>query len=631
MRSRQFAMLWHLVGILALAMGLPAHSSLASGSAAPKVRLSEVILPSVIWQGIPFKVGGTWHIPDGAIDDSWQVTYQLRGNAGEVIAECVSETRLGDVVQTETRVLIDECVVTSSVSAGLYSLTLFVHADGVLLPLETAGEQSDGSVLIGEVSVRAAQMGGTRLYLPLAQSPDGRAVARGISPSIQSVTGVSNGSVLRGRVYIGATTYGDVSSVEFNLTGPTSIDWTEAGSPWWFLGNNGSDKNGWDTTSTPDGSYKMVITASGGSGSVRVERAFSVDNVQSTTAFRNGVFITPARLTAIRKAVADRRSPNYSAYSRLVSDCDSARYEAPTPPSTLSVPNFYENPDGHARAKEAIKNDSNNAYALALCYRITGKAAYGEASARIIKAWGSTLKYIDTSQNAALVFSYHFPSMIFAADLLRDSPVFSGDASSSFSSFLKSVALRGSTMDANSRVGCGYRSGETITNNWSDWGVLLEMSIAVYTRNTTHYNETTEKWRSNVRIQIDDNGNLPIEGRRNDCSGDTGLHYTNFAMLPLTIAAEIADNNGTNLYDDWRFVRAVRRTAEVDRYPSRFPFFSYSDSYYPNMRYKVAWLELTSNHVSDSNASWLLSQFRPTSLSEVLRFATLTHGNLPVN
>lgn len=99
-------------------------------------------------------------------------------------------------------------------------------------------------------------------------------------------------------------------------------------------------------------------------------------------------------------------------------------------------------------------------------------------------------------------------------------------------------------------------------------------------------------------------------------------------MQPLTIAAEIAFNNGTNLYQDQHYQRAVHRTAEVNRYPSRFPFYRHRDSEYVDTRYKVAWLEVARNHIADANADWLMGQFRPVATAEVIRYATLTHGNL---
>ncbi|MBC8162412.1 MAG: alginate lyase family protein [Roseiflexaceae bacterium] len=388
----------------------------------------------------------------------------------------------------------------------------------------------------------------------------------------------------------------------------------------------------------PDGSYPLgsveVAVGNAAAPGLTAHKTYlplSASAGNATSVFNStGVFISTARVQAIRQAVSDRRAPNYAAYERLLYECNNAMRTAPNPPRTLYVPPFYENPDGHGRAKEAVKNDSNNAYALALCYRITGNESFAQAGARVISAWSTTLTKMDTRDDTTLVFSYHFPSMIFAADLLRGAPPYTTAIDQRFVTFLKTTALQGSSMNTVSRVGCGYKSGVQLTNNWSDWGTVLAMSIGVFTADTQLYAESVQKWRSNVSIQIDDQGNLPIEGRRNNCSGDTGLHYTNYAMQPLTIAAEIAYNNGTDLYQDQRYQRAIHRTAEVDRYPSRFPFARHNDSEYVDTRYKVAWLEVARNHTADANADWLLEQFRPVVTTEVIRYATVTHGNLQV-
>ena len=390
----------------------------------------------------------------------------------------------------------------------------------------------------------------------------------------------------------------------------------------------------------PDGSYPLgtveVTTADATSRGRRVYKTYLPINVlvgapaPTPAPTPTSVFISTARVQAIRQAVSEQRAPNYEAYQRLLYECGNAMNEAPTPPRTLYVPPWYQDPNGHSRAGDAVQNDSNNAYALALCYRITGNESFAQAAVHIISAWSTTLTQIDARDDTLLVFSYHFPSMIFAADLLRGAPAYTQEIDQGFVKFLKTTALQGSSMNTVSRVGCGYKSGVQLTNNWSDWGIVLAMSIGAFTGDTQLYTESIQKWRSNVAIQVDEQGDLPIEGRRNNCSGDTGLHYTNYAMQPLTIAAEIAYANGIDLYQDQSYQRAVHRTAEVDRYPSRFPFYKHSDSDYVDVRYKVAWLEVARTHIADANADWLLQQFRPVVTTEIIRYASVTHGNLQV-
>lgn len=234
------------------------------------------------------------------------------------------------------------------------------------------------------MDVEAPDLTAHTTYLPITVSEGDQTASGVVNGTITSVRGVVNNAVLSGRVSIGVETRGSIDRVEFRLGGAKTVTWTEHSPPWWFMGNDGNDRTGWDTTGFPDGVYILTITAIGQNNrSARTERTFTLANRSipaDSVIGGNGVFISAARVQAIRQAVSDRRAPNYAAYQRLLDECDDAGREAPNPPRTLSVPNFYENPAGHGRAKAAVKNDSNNAYALALCYRITGHEGFARAA-----------------------------------------------------------------------------------------------------------------------------------------------------------------------------------------------------------------------------------------------------------
>lgn len=345
------------------------------------------------------------------------------------------------------------------------------------------------------------------------------------------------------------------------------------------------------------------------------------------------LWISDARMAAIERALDARREPQHTAYKQLLQECEKAVWGEPSPPTTFFVPPYYTDREGHSAAKKALKRDANAAYALALCYRLDGSDVFGRAAVRIIQRWSTTLTQIDSRADSTLVFSYHFPAMVFAADLLRGTPLFTAAHDSAFTQFLHTVAAKGSSIGRVSHSGCGFRPGDTLTNNWSNWGVVLTLAIGIYTRDAATMQQALQVWRRNVSVQVDAQGNLPIEGRRNSCEGNAGLHYTHYAMQPLAIAAEIACATGTNLVNDPKvgatYQRAIRRTAEVSRFPQQFSYHRYDPDAVKHLRYKVAWLELASNQVKDDHASWLLRQFRPVTTAEVIRYATLTHGDLP--
>lgn len=345
------------------------------------------------------------------------------------------------------------------------------------------------------------------------------------------------------------------------------------------------------------------------------------------------VFISTARMAAIRNAIQQQHSPNYDAYRmNLLGECRSALGAGEHAPSTLYVPGYYVDRVGHGAAKAAIRIDANNVYALGLCYRITNDNRYAEAAARIIKAWANNVTSINTADDTTLVLSYHFPAMIFGADLIRSSSAYKV-VDKAFLDLLQRLMIHGSSIDRISRAGCGYIKQGLATNNWSDWGTVLTISIGAFTNDDALFNKAVEKWKSNIAYQVDAAGNLPMEGRRNTCTGDAGIGYTNFAMQALSITAEIAANNGVDLFHytingDNPYLRAWNRTALVVHYPPAFPFSKRNEADYVRFRYDIAWFEIANSYFPNADAAWTLATFRPVISREVLRYATVTHGQL---
>lgn len=347
------------------------------------------------------------------------------------------------------------------------------------------------------------------------------------------------------------------------------------------------------------------------------------------------VFISAARVATIRSAVANQRNPNYRAWrDGLLGECQNALGAGQHAPQTVYVPGFYVDPVGHGRAKEAIKADANNVYALGLCYRVTDEERYADAAASIIAAWASTVQTISSADDTTLVLSYHFPAMIFGADLIRSSRAYAGVAPA-FTAFLQQKLAQASSIDWVSRAGCGYSGAGIPSNNWSDWGTVLTISIGAFTNDTALFDQAVQKWQANIVYQVDRDGNLPMEQTRNNCTGEAGIYYTNFAMQALTITAEIAANNGIDLFHytsggTMPYLRAWQRTAQLTRYPDTFAFATAHRAAYTDFRYDTAWMEIANNYVPNEDGRWLLERFRPMVSREVFRYATLTHGDLPI-
>ncbi len=75
-------------------------------------------------------------------------------------------------------------------------------------------------------------------------------------------TGITQGAVVSGTLYISAEINGiSPYAVAFNLSGPATINHTEYVAPYFFLGNNGPQANGWDTDAYPEGLYTLTATS----------------------------------------------------------------------------------------------------------------------------------------------------------------------------------------------------------------------------------------------------------------------------------------------------------------------------------------------------------------------------------
>ena len=133
-----------------------------------------------------------------------------------------------------------------------------------------------------------------------------------------------------------------------------------------------------------------------------------------------GVFVSPDRLAELRKLVAAKAEPTWTAWLALKKEADSALEAEPHAPKSWYVPGYYRDAEGHRNAKNGLQDDANRSYTLALAWRMTDDERYVRAAIKLIDAWPQTVEEMSTKDDSTLSFSYHFPAMIFAADLLRD-------------------------------------------------------------------------------------------------------------------------------------------------------------------------------------------------------------------
>lgn len=327
------------------------------------------------------------------------------------------------------------------------------------------------------------------------------------------------------------------------------------------------------------------------------------------------VFITDERLAILRSRIADRAEPTYSAWLDLEQYVQEHGGHTPSVPDRWYVPGFYVDSEGHRQAKEGLMRDANTAYAFALYFRLGGQRQYGRAAAEMVRAWVDGLESTSREDDSTLSFSYHFPAMIFAADLLRGTDFWTADDEQDFQGFLREKALPLNTMDA--------------ANNWGNWGLVLTVSIATYLDDEDLFGRCVQRWKEFIGQQIAEDGHLHHEVRRS--GGRRGLWYSHFSLMPQTIAAEIMRINGTDLFgytapNGSSLQVAYVRLAAWCRRLETFPYWDGPVEELRAVDY-YSYFEILADHWPNENAQVLLRRSRPMTARHSSPFLTLTHGD----
>jgi hypothetical protein len=332
------------------------------------------------------------------------------------------------------------------------------------------------------------------------------------------------------------------------------------------------------------------------------------------------VFLTPRRIAVLRQRLREGAEPQASAFREVRQVADEALRRAPQPPEHLYVPGYYRDAEGHARAKRPLMEDAGGAYAMALVAAMASDDAacpYRRRTVAYLKAWATGIRSFSREDDSTLSFSYHFTPLILAADLVRRTGDWPEKDRAVFARFLREKALPMNTMGAK--------------NNWGNWGLSMAIAIAAYTDDDDLFAKCVDRWRWFIAHQVAEDGHLPHEVNRS--GGRRGLWYTNFALLPQTIAAEVAAVRGTDLYDyrspNGRTLRqAYARAAEWIRRPETFPYWKGDVDELRGVEY-VGYFEVLLPRWANADAAAMLDRVRPARVRHGAPYLTFTHGGLP--
>ncbi len=344
---------------------------------------------------------------------------------------------------------------------------------------------------------------------------------------------------------------------------------------------------------------------------------FTPKVLAATPGGTGAVFLSDARIVAIQQRLASHDPVTTKAHAALVAKVTPLLKAKPQTPARWYVPGYYRDAAGHVSAKEGLATDANGAYGLALLYRISGDERYALAAAARIDAW-SRLTDVSREDDSLLSFSYHFPAMVFAADLLRKWKGWPEQSRAAFSVFLRSRAMPMHTMARH--------------NNWGSWGLVLWSACAAYLDDTTALETGAARYREFIRDQIAEDGHLPLEVIRNNGVGERGLWYTHFSLMPLTLAAEILHNRGIEVYDyvapNGRTLRlAFERSVPWTVKPETFPYFKPHSPEERQLEFDyVSYWELLNGRWPNASATEWLKLNRSMSATHSAPFLSLTHG-----
>ena len=345
----------------------------------------------------------------------------------------------------------------------------------------------------------------------------------------------------------------------------------------------------------------------------------SISQGQEDNRRSNGVFISPKRVETLRTRVTNKIEPTYTAFLQLQAFANKALEREPHVPNRWYVPGFYRDAKGHRDAKDGLADDANSAYALALMFRLNSDEKYARAAIRFIDAWAQ-LQELDRKDDSTLSFSYHFPALIFAADLLENWQGWPQEKQDTFKTFVRDKAMPMNTMSRH--------------NNWGSWGLVLWLAGAAYLDDKAAFDRGVARYKEFIEKQIAEDGHLPLEVVRNNGIGEHGLWYTHFSLMPLTIAAEIARVNGTDLFEyqapNGRTLRsAFERVAPWTRDIKTFPYFKPKTGEEKQVGFDyISYWEILNARWPHNDATAMLQEKRPLTATHSTPFLTLTHGDL---
>lgn len=233
-----------------------------------------------------------------------------------------------------------------------------------------------------------------------------------------------------------------------------------------------------------------------------------------------------------------------------------APYYWPDPDKKDGVPYIRKdglvNPEVKKYMDKVWLNEMKDAvYVLGLAYHYTKNEKYAAHAAQLVRTWfidtatkmnphlnfGQAVKGENEGRAAGLIDTRHFIFVIEAVKLIQQSPGWSKKDDDALKTWFASF----DSWLTRSRIGIAERKA---SNNHGLWYDAQRMAIASYLGNKTEVGRIVDETLSRMDTQVDDKGFLPKELDRTN-----SFHYSLFSLEALTATAQIAEDNGIDLWN----------------------------------------------------------------------------------
>jgi len=294
---------------------------------------------------------------------------------------------------------------------------------------------------------------------------------------------------------------------------------------------------------------------------------------------------------------------------------DCLRYPFPDPVDYyLVMPPFYGNRSGWDKANEPLEKFEEYVTRMAELYVTTGESSYVRCLAKVLLEWAKkesllSFDYLGNGKQAWCAIAWTTSSAGLAYSIVRNNTSVRSEERVIIENWLNKVA-RKQTSYPGGPVSC--------CNNHSYWRGLEAAIVGVVSNDNDLFRFGIKRYVAALNSMNKDGG-FPLEM----APGKRAIHYQNFAILPLVYIAEIAAQQGYDLYSlniDGKdlhlainfLMRCIEENDTIKEYTIRAQDTSFLRRTGRISRGGISWMEPYNRRFKNKEIETFLNGKRPT-------------------